>query len=906
MVDSTLTRPQARHGGPAVAGTHPRARLSAWLTVLRGEPALILALVAIGLVAHGLNMFNNPGFAGIGDEGIYISQAWAIIREGRLAPYTYFYDHAPGGWILLAAWMKLTGGPFTFGEAINSGRLLVFLLHGAMIPLLYRLARRLGAGPAWAAGATLLFSLSPLAIFYQRLVLLDTIMLFWALLSLDLLLDGWGRLSRLALSGLCFGMALLAKETAIFLVPALLFITWQQRRQHQGRFGVSGWLLPMLATVSLYPLYAALKGELLPAGQAAFILVFGGGSQQHVSLVEALQWQATRGGGGMFNLQNQFWQYLRSEWLPRDPVLLIGGAVATGGNLIRGLLRRDRRAFTAGLLGLFPLYYLGRGGVVLEFYILFAIPFLCLNLALLCDALLSCLPRRVGGTLALVAAVLLVGGYCWAGTLQPLYTQRPGDAARESVAWIKANLPADSLIVSHDDPWTDLREPGLGGPAFPNVHNHWKVGADPAIRDAIFHNDWQTVDYVLMLPGIEGLLRETNNTVTLGALEHAHLVQRWSTDGDTIELWKVDKPGATERALLAASATQIAGRFERAGAFTAADGTVTSEAQSYALLRAAWSGDRASFDRTWAWTQANLINPDGLIAWQWRDGAVGDRHSATDADTDTALALLMAGKRWEDPALIEAGRRLVAAIWEREVVTVGGKPYLAAGDWATAGPVIALNPSYFAPYAYRVFAEVDPGHDWRGLIDTSYQVLFDASKSSLGGGQSAGLPPDWVGLERETGALIPMQLSGEDTTRYGYDAARVYWRIALDQRWSGDGRAAAYLNQAGFLRDEVNRLLGDGVNRKGQVSAVYGHDGTVVEEAPSLVGTAGALAALLTLDPGAANTLYARAIVGAVARDGGAVHWGDSDDLYAQEWGWFATALYSGALPDLWHHPATP
>src|SRR6476660_1904138 len=145
MADTILTRPQAPHKDQAADGSSLRARLRARLGLLLGEPALMLSLVAVGLVAHGLNMFNNPGFAGIGDEGIYISQAWAIIREGRLAPYTYFYDHAPGGWILLAAWMKLTGGPFTFGEAINSGRMLMFLLHGAMIPLLYRLARRLGA-----------------------------------------------------------------------------------------------------------------------------------------------------------------------------------------------------------------------------------------------------------------------------------------------------------------------------------------------------------------------------------------------------------------------------------------------------------------------------------------------------------------------------------------------------------------------------------------------------------------------------------------------------------------------------------------------------------------------------------------------------------------------------------------
>lgn len=864
---------------------------AAWALARGSERALLAGLALIALVAHGLNMLNNPGQAGLGDEGIYMSQAWAVLRQGRLAPYTYFYDHAPAGWIMLGAWMGLTGGPFTFGNAIDGGRVLMLLLHLAMTPMLYRLTRRLGAGAPAAALATLLFSLSPLAVFYQRLVLLDTIMLFWALLSLTLLLDGRGRLSRFALSGVCFGLAALSKETAIFLTPAMLYIAWQQRREHHGRFALLGWAVPMAVVLSLYPLFAALKGELLPAGSSfAFFLFNISTGGEHVSLVEALTWQATRGGGGMLNLNNQFWQFVRGDWMVRDPLLVGGGAVAVAINLLRGL--RDRQALAAGLLGALPLYYLGRGGVVLVFYVLFAIPFLCLNLALLADVLLRRLPRRAAALAAGAATLALLGGYSAAGTLAPLYLARPADAARESVAWVKQHVPPESRIVTHDDPWTDLHEPGFGGPAFPYAHNHWKVALDPEIRGGVFKDDWRTVDYILHLPGIEGIFEETDNTVTIEALRNAHLLKRWERDGDVIELWKVDRPGVTEQRLLDSSAAAIARRFERDGAFPDAEGRVTSEAQSYAMLRAVWSDDRAAFERAWGWTRASLLDEGGLPAWLWQDGQISDRHTASDATVDVALALLMAGKRWDDAALTEAGAAMVGAIWEREVVTVGGRPYLAAGDWATHGEVVALNPSYFAPYAYRVFAEVDPAHDWRGVIDTSYEVLFDASSAALGAARSAGLPPDWVGIERASGQLVPLALEAQATTSYGYDAARTYWRVALDGRWSGDGRAEAFLRQAGFLRDEVAR--------KGYVSAVYTHDGRIEEGASSVVGDAGALAALLTLDPEAAHRLYTAQLAGITSDEHGPA-WGDPRDLYAQEWGWFATALYADALTDLWH-----
>jgi 4-amino-4-deoxy-L-arabinose transferase-like glycosyltransferase len=537
---ANVTRPQALPQRRPLAAL--AWRLRSWVRDRDRELLLLLALVAVGMVAQGLNMFNYPAFKD--DEGIYSGQAWAVLRQGQLSPYTYFYDHAPAGWILIAAWMGITGGPHMFGSAIDSGRVLMLLLHLAMIPMLYHVARKLGCGAGTAVFAALLFSLSPLALYYQRLVLLDTIMLFWALLSLDLLLDGWGRLSRVALSGVCFGLALLSKETAIFLLPAMLLIALYQRWRHQGRFAVAGWLLPMSVVVSWYPLFAALKGELLPAGQSLLFLIFGGSGGTHTSLVDALKWQASRGGGGIFNLNNLFWQLVRTDWVPRDPLLFIGGTTATALNLLRGI--RDRRALVAGLLGALPLLYLGRGGIVFDYYVLFAIPFLCLNIALLLASLLNRTPARVASMLAIVLVGALLGGYWMGGKMQPLYWERPNQASWAAITWMKRNLPAQSMIITRDDLWTDLREPGPDGPAFPNVHSHWKVAADPAVRDGIFHGDWRTVDYLIMAPGLKETFTETNDTVALEALGHAQRVRRWEQDGAVVELWKVGKRGATE------------------------------------------------------------------------------------------------------------------------------------------------------------------------------------------------------------------------------------------------------------------------------------------------------------------------------------------------------------------------
>ena len=62
----------------------------------------------------------------------------------------------------------------------------------------------------------------------------------------------------------------------------------------------------------------------------------------------------------------------------------------------------------------------------------------------------------------------------------------------------------------------------------------------------------------------------------------------------------------------------------------------------------------------------------------------------------------------------------------------------------------------------------------------------------------------------------------------------------------------------------------------------------------------------VTLDSNAASRLYAAQLLGGAQYTAdGEAHWGDPGDLYAQEWGWFGTALYANALPDIWHQTST-
>jgi endoglucanase len=325
----------------------------------------------------------------------------------------------------------------------------------------------------------------------------------------------------------------------------------------------------------------------------------------------------------------------------------------------------------------------------------------------------------------------------------------------------------------------------------------------------------------------------------------------------------------------------------------------TSEGQSYTMLRAVWQDDKATFDKTWAWTQGNLKRPDSsLSSWAWgkrSDGSygiletLGGQNTATDADSDIALALIFASSRWSNSAYLDQAKKILSDMWSQEVVAINGHPYLAADNLEkqTSGQVL-VNPSYFAPYAYRIFAKIDTANDWQAVVGTSYSVLEKSSIASLDKTTSSGLPPDWIGINKTTEA-VTAAASPNLTTNYGFDAMRIPFRIALDYQYSGDQRAKALLDRLYFLGAEWQS--------KGILASIYNHDGGVVsgEEAPAMYGTA--LGYFMVSEPNAAEAVYKNKLLVLYSPD--FQDWKKPLPYYDDNWTWFGLALYNHELPDL-------
>ncbi len=329
------------------------------------------------------------------------------------------------------------------------------------------------------------------------------------------------------------------------------------------------------------------------------------------------------------------------------------------------------------------------------------------------------------------------------------------------------------------------------------------------------------------------------------------------------------------------------------------DNATTSEGQAYTMLRAVWENDPSTFAATWNWTTMHLERSDHLYSWLWgtrSDGTTGiltDRggeNTASDADTLIALALLMAHAQWHNQSYLNAAQATIRAIWREEVVTVHGVPYLAADNLEKSGtgPTFTVNPSYFAPYAYRDFAVVDPSDNWLRLVNSSYSLLNSAIGAPLDTGKSVGLPPDWVMMNRNTGVLQASTNAGQSSS-FGYNAFRVIWQVSLDWQWNHDQQARQLLQKFGFLNQQWDKHR--------QLQAIYSHSGQPKADYTSLAVYGGTIGYFQLFNHNAANSIVDNKFKPLYNEKLQQIT--QPLSYYDNNWVWFGYAQYSGLLQNL-------
>jgi cellulose synthase/poly-beta-1,6-N-acetylglucosamine synthase-like glycosyltransferase len=489
-------------------------------TWLRSHADLLLlatVLAAVGFV-QATNTLHWPEAQF--DEGTYVSNAWAV-SHGALAPYTYSYGHPPLAWLLIAAWTWASGLFGGTSYSIDTGRQLMLVVTMVSCSLLFILARRLGIGRWFAAAAVILFALSPVGLFFHRAVLLDNVATAWVLAAFVLAVTPRKRLWAYAGSGACFAAALLSKETTLVLLPALLLAAWQNTDKHTRRYCMT--LLGSFAVVIAlsYPLYATLKGELLP----------GSG---HVSLLgyAAVQLVTREATGSFFDPHSQT-HAIVTAWLQLDPWLL-GLALALSP---LALARRSTRAIALAFV--IQVAMILRPGYLPNMYVIGLLPFA----ALIVVGAIETLWRRSWvlrlATAAVASALVVSAAPNWARTDNAAMSVRVDGTRRAAERWLAASIGHDKRLIVPDEYWIYLiehgfdRQPVPGGFFSRRVVVYWPLDYDPAVKQR-FADGWRDFDYVVSTQAVRSTLRLTPTTAK--ALDHSVVVAQFGQGDQRIEV----------------------------------------------------------------------------------------------------------------------------------------------------------------------------------------------------------------------------------------------------------------------------------------------------------------------------------------------------------------------------------
>jgi len=193
---------------------------------------LVLASILLFFVALGLSTLfvtHNEN-----DEQIYLTLADKVSKN--------FTDYTLQGTPLLAQLPQGTYNqpiflrPPLFAYLLAllgffQGRVLLPLISGlGALWITFFIGKKLGLPPSTALNACLLLSVCPILLFASTRILIDALLALLVSVTLLLFLTAQERSSAILfiLAGVVFGLAILTKETAVLIVPVLLYVTFRR------------------------------------------------------------------------------------------------------------------------------------------------------------------------------------------------------------------------------------------------------------------------------------------------------------------------------------------------------------------------------------------------------------------------------------------------------------------------------------------------------------------------------------------------------------------------------------------------------------------------------------------------------------------------------------------------------
>jgi 4-amino-4-deoxy-L-arabinose transferase-like glycosyltransferase len=361
------------------------------------------------------------------DEGVYVDRAINFAKTLQMYQDPNYIDHPPLGWIIPSLLFAIIGFPNSIVHLqthdINLKLILLFLIPrlvsvSYVIPiaiLVYKLSDRLYSNKKFALISLASFGLIP-AFWPFRNLLLDPMMILFVLSSLFFIIpknDNHSSKSKLIISGLLFGCALLVKFSAIFFLPGIIIYVLRNKVRSSIIWSIS-LIVILLVWISIMS------------------------SQHYLShLVSTQIWQASRTSSLPYGIALQILVTI-------IPIGLVFG--------ITGIIQlAKKKQFFALLLSVPYLGFLFRGGFVGFVHTIPILPILSIfsgkPLYDFANRVSRIKPTQnsdgIFDLLLVVLVILSIGITVWITSFDA------GQAQQEAIIYLVNNLPKNSTLVTN-------------------------------------------------------------------------------------------------------------------------------------------------------------------------------------------------------------------------------------------------------------------------------------------------------------------------------------------------------------------------------------------------------------------------------------------------------------------------
>ncbi len=385
----------------------------------------ILAAIVLLAGAYRLSFVSVPLDR---DEGEY-AYAGQLLQEG-VPPYEAAYNmKMPGTYVAYA--IALT----VFGPTEQGIRFALLIVNASTIWLVWLLARRFFGSPAALAAAFTFAVMSlgtPVRGIYGKA---EHFVVLAAVAGMVVLSDAMererGRLPRLAISGILFGMAFLAKQHGLFFAAfGVAWVGWVELRRRPVDRGRAAVRVGMIAVATLVPFFAVV-GWLASAGVLE--------SFRYWTFTYAFEYTTSIPLGGGLELLRERVGALVIGYVPVVALMVLGLVV---------LLRKRRGEPSTGfvlLLCVFSFLAVCPGLYFRAHYFQMLLPAVALLAGIGFETIVNASPRRSRAAASILVLVVLAQTVHRERDLLTAVARDPGDVSR---------------LVYHANPFREAREIG--------------------------------------------------------------------------------------------------------------------------------------------------------------------------------------------------------------------------------------------------------------------------------------------------------------------------------------------------------------------------------------------------------------------------------------------------------------